>query len=164
LGETSYFPFLFCIREYWPSIFLLFIYCIIYGYNSSNLPQGSLLPTTSLEDFWQVCLKLSFKDLQFWGSLLAVVLWSIWTIQNHSIFRSSRTISINSLFFSIFHLFSYLICASFSVHTGLTGAGSAVSTSALGPSVQLGFTGQGGVSTSSAGPTRDPISDEDLLN
>jgi hypothetical protein len=144
--------------------FSLFNYCTILGFNNSNLPQGSLLPTTSLENFWQICLKLPFKDLQFWGSLLVVVLWSIWILQNHSIFRSSRTISVNSLFFSIFYLFSYWTCASFSVHTRLTGVGSAVNTSALGPTVKLGLMGQGGGSTSSAGPARNSISDEDLLD
>jgi hypothetical protein len=96
--------------------------------------------------------------MQFWGSMLAVVLWSVWTFRNHNIFRSSGIISANALFFSIFHLFSSWTGALFPIHTGITGAVSAASTRALGPSAQLG-----GFS-STADPGRDQPSDEDLLD
>jgi hypothetical protein len=92
------------------------------------------------------------------------VLWSIWTLRNHYIFRAPRAISVNTLFFSILHLFSYWTDASISVNTELTGAGSAVNTSAVGPTGQPGVTSLGDVATSNAGPARDPISDEDLLD
>jgi zinc-binding in reverse transcriptase len=59
-------------------------------------PHGSLLPTTSLENFWHT-YNLPSKEFQFWGSLLAAVLWSIWTFRNHCIFRGPQVVSLSTL-------------------------------------------------------------------
>jgi hypothetical protein len=69
-------------------------------------PQGAILPLLSLNDFWQMFIKLPHRYMNFWGTLLAIVLWSIWLLRNQTIFRPTRIIPVNNLYFSIFYLFS----------------------------------------------------------
>jgi hypothetical protein len=83
-----------------------------------SFPQGNLLPTTSLHDFWHTCLKLPLKDMNFGGTILAVVLWSLWTTRNNLIFKNISNYSINSLYFSIFYFLSYWTGFSFPVTAG----------------------------------------------
>jgi hypothetical protein len=74
-----------------------------------TFPQGHILPTSSLQDFWHTCLKLPFRVMTFWGTVLAAVLWSLWKTQNHIIFQHAEIFSITALYFSILFMISYWI-------------------------------------------------------
>jgi zinc-binding in reverse transcriptase len=143
-------------------------------------PQGNLLPTTSLQVFWHTCLKLSFKDMNFWGIILAVVLWTLWTARIISFLELMAIIQL-TLYISLFVIFSYWTGSSFSIpadssHGALNGTRSSAQGRGNGSIVQLDATGnfigtntmvqlgRTGTSTISASThITEQLSDKDLL-
>jgi hypothetical protein len=103
----------------------------------------------------------------FWGTLLAVVVWSIWTTQNHFIFRTFGSagglVTANSLYFSVLHLFEY-----WTGQSALTNVGTAsirTTGQGAGPTGAVGLTTRfGGGASASGAPISDQLSDEDLLD
>jgi zinc-binding in reverse transcriptase len=128
-------------------------------------PSGSLLPLNSIQDIWQVCSKLPLRNMLFWGSMLAAVIWSIWSHRNNIIFRDSGAISSNSLYFSICHLFTTwtdLTALPLQVATD-PNRGSVAAVSGRGQAAD-GAIGLSDLNNAGLDRNREQHSDEDLLD
>ena len=94
--ETTSHLFLSCshISAFWSRL------CLLHS-------QGSLVVLTSLSDLWQSILTLPINDFLFWGTVMAAVIWMVWSDRNNRILQNQGIRTSNLIFFSIWHLFSF---------------------------------------------------------
>jgi hypothetical protein len=110
-------------------------------------------------------IKLPHRDMQFWGIMLAVVLWAILLHRNQTVFHATRTIPASNLYFSIFYLFSLWTGTHFLTPVVTPRAPSVQLTSVI-PALDVDAAMHGQLGDASSGDdTANPHqNDEDLLD